>query len=84
MLWFPLIFLLENDAKEETITHNQALDVTIELLGNASAQISHVWRTKVITHLNKSLLPLLEENSNFGEVAPPYFGLEFAQNQKSW
>ena len=62
----PLTSLLESDAKGETIIHNQALDASkaaIHLLGNASAQISHMRRTKVIMHLNKSLLPLLEEDS---------------------
>lgn len=81
----PLTSLLEIDARGENITHNQALDASkaaIKLLGNASAQISHVRRTKVVTHLNKSLLPLLEEDSNFGEVAPSLFGPEFARKSK--
>ena len=33
-------------------------------------------------YLNKSLLPLLEEDSNFSEVAPFLFGLEFAHKSK--
>ena len=81
----PLTSLLESDAKGESITHSQALDATkaaTQLLGNASAQITHVWRTKVLTQLNKSLLPLLEEDSNFDEVAPSLFGPEFACKSK--
>ena len=72
----PLTSLLESDAKGESITHSQALDATkaaTQLLGNASAQITHVRRTKVLTQLNKSLLLLLEEDSNFDEVAPSLF-----------
>ena len=54
----------------------------VKLLGNASAKISHLRRTKIITQMNKALLPLVEEDSNFGEVAPSLFGLEFAQKSK--
>ena len=38
--------------------------------------------TKVLTQLNKSLLPLLEEDSNFDEVAPSLFGPKFAHKSK--
>jgi len=38
----------------------------VKLLGNASARISHLHRSKVITQMNKTLLPLVEEDSNFG------------------
>ena len=36
----------------------------------------------MLIHLNKSLLPLLEEDSNFEDVAPSLFGLEFARKLK--
>ena len=81
----PLMSLLEIDAKGETITHDQELEAAmavIQLLGNASAQISHGWRTKVLTHLNKSQLLLLEEDANFEDVAPSLFGLEFVRKSK--
>ena len=81
----PLTSLLETDSKGETITHDQALDAAVtavQLLGNASAQITHGRRTKVLTHLNKSLLPLLEEDDNFKDVAPSLFGPEFARKSK--
>ena len=85
MHWPPLHPLLETDSKGETITHDQALEAAVTavlLLGNASAQITHVWRTKVLTHLNKSLLPLLEENDNFKDAVPSLFGPEFARKSK--
>ena len=77
--------MLETDSKGETITHDQALEaavMAVQLLGNASAQISHGRRTKVLTHLNKSLLPLLKEDDNFKDVAPSLFGPEFARKSK--
>ena len=81
----PLTSLLETNSKGETITHDQALEAAVtavQLLGNASAQITHGQRTKVLTHLNKSLLPLLEEDDNFKDVAPSLFGPEFARKSK--
>ena len=81
----PLTSLLEADAKRETISHDQALEAAkaaTQLIGNASAQISHTRRSKVLTHLNKSLLPLLEEDTNFEDVAPSLFGPEFARKSK--
>ena len=81
----PLTSLMETDAKGQTITHDQALEAAVtavQLLGNASAQITHGRRTKVLTHLNKSLLPLLEEDGNFEDVAPSLFGPEFARKSK--
>ena len=32
--------------------------------------------------MNKALLPLMEEDSNFEDVLPSLFGLEFAQKSK--
>ena len=32
--------------------------------------------------MNKALLPLVEEDSNFEDVSPSLFGLEFAQKSK--
>ena len=81
----PLTSLLEADAKGETISHDQALEATkaaTQLIGNASAQISHTRRSKVLTHLNKSLLPLLEEDTNFEDVAPSLFRPEFVRKSK--
>ena len=76
---------MEQDAQGHKISHNEALSAAraaIELIGNANAKISHLRRTKVISHLNKSLLPLVEEDSHFREVAPSLFGPEFARMSK--
>ena len=81
----PLSHLMELDAQGHEITHTEAIDTVkaaIELIGNANAKISHLRRSKVITQLNKSLLPLIEEDSNFDGVAPSLFGPEFARKSK--
>ena len=83
----PLTLLLEIDAKGETISHDQALEAAkaaTQLIGNASAQISHVQRSKVLTHLNKSLLPLQEEDTNSEDVAPLYLGRSLPASQRTW
>ena len=44
--------------------------------------MSHVQSTKVLTYLKKSLLPLMEKNSNFDEVSISLFRLEFSCKSK--
>ena len=77
----PLSAILETkqDVPKETVS---AVTDAVKLLGNASARISHLRRTKVISQMNKALLPLVEEDSNFGEASPSLFGPEFAQKSK--
>ena len=77
----PLSAILETkaDVPEETVT---AATDAIKLMGNANAQISHLRRTKVISQMNKALLPLVDEDSTFREVSPSLFGPEFAQKSK--
>ena len=73
------IIKTQEGISEQTLA---AAATAIKLLGNASARISHLRRTKVITQMNKALLPLVEEDSNFEDVSPSLFGLEFAQKSK--
>ena len=77
----PLSAIIESQegSPEQMIN---AATAAIKLLGNANARISHLRRSKIITQMNKALLPLVEEDSNFGEVAPSLFGPEFAQKSK--
>ena len=51
-------------------------------MGNTSAQMSHFRRTKIVSSLNKTLLPLLEEGKNFKGAPPSPFGMEFAQKSQ--
>ena len=57
----------------------QAVTTAVELLGNASARISHL---KVVTELNKSLLPIVQEDDNFKESSSSLFGKKFARKSK--
>ena len=77
----PLTAIIEADTKGENITNTQgvnAVKAAIELIGNANARISHLRRTKIISQMNKSLLPLTEDDSNFTDAPPTLFGSEFA------
>ena len=42
----------------------------------------HLRRSKIISQLNKSFIPLIKEDSNFEDVAPSLFGPEFAHKSK--
>lgn len=59
-----------------------ALHSTCQLLGNASGKLAGLRREKVMTSLNKSLLPLVKEEDNFTKAAPGLFGTEFAEKCK--
>ncbi|XP_065918179.1 serine/threonine-protein kinase fray2-like [Dysidea avara] len=81
----PLTAIVEADAKGDNVTHRQAVNAAkaaIELVGNANARINHMRRTKIITQMNKALLPLTEEDDNFIDAAPSLFGPAFAQKSK--
>ena len=69
----PLTDLMELDSQGHKINHSEAISAAkaaIKLIGNANAKISLLCQTKVISQLNKSLLPLVEEDTNFGKIAP--------------
>jgi len=81
----PLTSIVEADAKGDNVTHKQAVNVAkaaIELVGNARTRINHYRRTKIISQMNKALLPLTEEDKNFADAAPALFGSAFAQRSK--
>ena len=76
----PFTAIVEADTRGENISNTQgvnAVKAAIELIGNANARISHLSRTKVIFQMNKSLLPLTEEDDNFTKVPTALFGADF-------
>ena len=74
----PLSAILETKQDLPKETASAATDA-VKLLGNSIARISHLQRTTVISQMNKALLPLVEEDSNFREASPSLFEPEFAQ-----
>ena len=63
--------------KEEAL---HASSTVVELIGNANTQISRLRREKIEQSVNKSLLPLVKEDTPF----PYLFGDEFAKRQKEF
>ena len=81
----PLMAIMETYAKGETVSHKQAVTAAtaaIELVVNTSAQLSHYRRTRIITGMSKTLLPLVEDDKHFTEAVPFLFGPDFAQKSK--
>ena len=81
----PLTMLLEahhrgdeSDPKDVV----RAVKVAVELIANANAHMSNLRRVKVIGDINKALLPLVGDDTNFVEAPPLLFGTEFAQKGK--
>ena len=68
----PLTALMETNVEE----------LTPPQLPNA--HISHLRREKIITGLNKSLLPLVKEDAPYTDAAPDLFGSEFAKRSKEF
>ena len=60
----------------------QAVRSGIQLVGNANAHLSHPRRERVVSDFNKSLLPIVGDDSNFKDAAPLLFGMEFAKKGK--
>ena len=80
----PLTALLENAEKMNPIHIHDAAASAVELVGNASAQLSQLRREKIITGMNKTLLPLSKEDANFVEAPPNLFGSEFTKWSKEY
>jgi len=62
-----LTSFVEANAKGEKVDHRKAVNAAksaIELVGNASAQISHYRQTRLIASLNKTLLPLVDDDKS--------------------
>ena len=78
----PLTSILEADSE---VSYDEVIDTTkaaVALIGNANAKLSHLRRQKVISQVNKALMPIVEDDSNFQDSAPALFGTEFAKKSK--
>ena len=81
----PLTSVVESHNRGNTLEQKevlQAVKVAISLVGNANATMSHLRRERVVCDLNKSLLPIVGDDSNFQEAAPLLFGTEFSKKGK--
>uniref|UniRef100_A0A1X7VIX4 Uncharacterized protein n=1 Tax=Amphimedon queenslandica TaxID=400682 RepID=A0A1X7VIX4_AMPQE len=88
----PLTSLIEERIQEGENEGNtpeaqqlaDAITASLALIGNAHSHISQLRREKVITSLNKSLLPLLKDDVDFATAVPFLFGTDFAKRSKDF
>ena len=74
----------ENREKMNPTQVYDAAASAVELVGNASASLSWLRKKKIITGMNKTLLPLSKEDDNFVEAPPNLFGSESAKQSKEY
>lgn len=75
----PLTSVLEGANTDDPLSFKetlQAVSAAVELIGNASAKISRLRREKVTSAINKTLLPIVQDDENFVGAAPSLFGPE--------
>ena len=80
----PLTTILDNTDNMSIEEIREASFTAVELIGNANAKISRLRREKIVSSINKSLVPLVKEDSDFSEVAPNLFGPEFSKRAKDF
>ena len=71
----------ENEAYPDPDRIQQAIQLSLRILGNASAQISQERRTKALSRLNPDLKSLVEDE-DFSNAAPNLFGAGFEKKAK--
>ena len=72
-----LVSILDLNSRDHCPAYQDTIDAistTVELIGNANARISHLRQEKVTLGLNKTLLPLCQDDENFKSAAPSLFG----------
>lgn len=80
----PLTALLEHGSDMTPAVLRETSLAAVALIGNANARISRLRREKILTAVNKSLLPLAKEDEVFTEAPPNLFGSEFARKSKEF
>ena len=62
----PLTTLLE-EGSEQVV---EAATAAVQLIGNASARLSHLQREKVTKHINEALMAIVQQEENFKDAPP--------------
>ena len=81
----PLASVVESHNRDESFKEKEVIEAVkaaIQLVGNANAHMSHLRRERVVCDINRSLLPIIEDDKMFREATPLLFGTEFAKKGK--
>ena len=78
----PVTSMLENAEELSVEDIKEASSATLSLIGNANARISRLRREKLVSSINKNLVPLVKEDSDFQDVPPNLFGPDFSKRAK--
>ena len=78
----PITSLLEYDLSPSAVY--EAAEAAAELIGNANARLSRMRREKIIGAINKSLLPLVQDEEKYTRAPPLLFGPDFAERSKAF
>ena len=83
----PLVSILDLNSRDHHPAFQDTIDaisIAVELIGNANARISCLRWEKVTVSLNKTVLPLCQEDGNFKSAVPALFGPEFTRRSKDF
>ena len=78
----PVTSMLENAEQLSVEDVKEASSAAVSLIGNANAKISRLRREKLVSSINKNLVPLVKEDTDFQDVAPNLFGPDFSKRAK--
>ena len=81
----PLTSILEAHHNGDILDQKEmvhAVKSGMQLIGNANAHLLHLRRERVVSNINKALLPVVGDDKNFKEAAPLLFGTKFAKKGK--
>lgn len=75
----PISCLMEHADKMSVEDVREASSSAALLIGNANTQFSRMRRERYVSAINKDLVPLVKDNSEFAEVTPNLFGPDFSK-----
>ena len=80
----PLTAILEGANEMAVQDIREALITASMLIGNANAKLTRLRREKLISAINDNLTPLMQDESQFTDVAPYLFGSDFVKQAKEY
>ena len=80
----PLTAIVDPIDSVSTEDLQMASTSPIQLIGNTNARISCLRREKIVSSINKLLLPLVKEDQPYADSSPDLFGADFAKRSKEF